>query len=379
MKKITTIPSATVPAEIKENHYAVIMAGGSGTRLWPMSRKSSPKQFQALVSHQTMLQLMYQLLREVFTPSRILVQTAKSFKGLVETQLPELPLENILLEPEARDTAPAFGFATAEILKRDKEAKLGIFYSDHIIKNREEFVKAVKTSYQAVEDFPDYVVMMGVKPAYAHTGLGYIQMNSQVKAYDDGEVFNVERFIEKPDALTATEFVKSWEYFWNTGYKVCTASALFDLIAKHAPEMAETLQTIAHLAEEDSPKAEAKIAELYGGLEKISFEYLIVERLDNLLVVPSDMEWSDIGDWKSLHDILTQVSGHHVVTKGEHVGVDMENSLVYAGDRLVATLGLKDVVVVDTPDVLLIANKHKVQDLKKLITQLEEQNKHTYL
>ncbi len=379
MDKIITHEKTPTLVKMKDNHYAVIMAGGSGTRLWPMSRKSSPKQFQALFSSQTMLQLMYQLLREVFTPGHIFVQTDKRFRELVESQLPELPKENILLEPEARDTAPAFGFATAAVLQRDPNAKIGIFYSDHIVKNKEQFVNAVKVSYQSVEDFPKHIVMIGVKPTFPHTGLGYIQMNSQVKGYDEGEVFNVDRFIEKPDYETAETFIKSWEYFWNTGYKICTGATLFELMEKLDPQMVKTLKQIMKLMENPSDAHEKKIAELYHELPKISFEYLATEKLENLLVVPSDMGWSDIGDWKSLHDMLMEVNNHHMITKGHHIGTDCENCLIYAGDRMIATLGLKDIIIVDTGDVILVADKNHVHQMKRLIGTLEEQNKHTYL
>ncbi len=381
MKKITSLRETKTLPRVKPNHYAVIMAGGSGTRLWPMSRKNIPKQFQALFSNQTMLQLMYQLLREVFTPSHIFVQTDKRFLSLVEEQLPELQRQNILLEPEARDTAPAFGYATAALLQRDQSAIVGIFYSDHLVKNRDSFVKAVKVGFQSAEDYPSHVIMIGVKPTFPHTGLGYIQMNSQVKAYDDGEVFNVDRFVEKPDYDTAKSFVESWEYLWNTGYKICAASTLFNLmgeldatLGKHLSKISETMRSKA--TEENKEKI---IAKLYGHLPIISFEYLATERLDNLLVVPSDMRWSDIGDWSTLHDMLTEVNNHHMITKGHHIGTECESCLIYGGERMIATLGLKDIIIVDTGDVILVANKHHAREMKKLITVLEDQDKHIYL
>lgn len=358
--------------------YAVIMAGGSGTRLWPMSRKNSPKQFQALFdSQKTMIQLMYELLLASFPVERICVQTDKKFAQLVTEQLPEVPRENIFLEPEARDTAPAFGFAAAALLKRDPEANIGIFYSDHIIKNKEEFTKAVECAYQAALDFPEFITMIGVKPTYAHTGLGYIQLKNQAKSYENGEVFHVERFVEKPDLETAEKMVKSWEYFWNTGYKVCKASHLFSLIENMNAQMADTLREIADLMHQEN--SEPAIAEKYASLERISFEYLVTQYTNKLLVIPSDMEWSDIGDWKTLHEMLSQLNNHHTITKGNHIGIHTKDSLVYSGERLIATIGLTDTIIVDTGDVILVADKHRVQEMKDLIGLMKEQNKHTYL
>ena len=373
-----TLPDMTETTPLNEHNYAVIMAGGSGTRLWPMSRKNKPKQFLSLLNSQTMLQLMYQELRRVFTPSHIIIQTHRKFITTVQEQIPELPFENILVEPAARDTAPAFGFAAAYLLQRDPHAIMGIFYSDHIIKKNHEFVAAVETAYRSAVDFPNHITMIGVKPTSPHTGFGYIQIKNEAKSYQPGgEVFYVERFVEKPDLATAEQFVKSWEYFWNTGYKVCEASHLFSIIETLDKEMAEKLRKIAKLLAD--PKNEKEVTEIFEELPKISFEYLATEKVHNLLVVPSDMGWADIGDWKALHDMLMEVNGHHMITKGHHMGIDSENCLIFGGNKLVATLGLKDTIFIETEDVILVANKNKAQDIKKLITYLEEQNKHLYL
>jgi mannose-1-phosphate guanylyltransferase len=343
-----------------------------------MSRKNSPKQFQALFNSQkTMIQMMYDLLRTVFPTDRIFVQTDKKFAGFIEDQLGEIPAENVFLEPEARDTAPAFGFAAAALLHRDPKAKIGIFYSDHIINTKLDFIKAVQCAYQTADDFPEFITMIGIKPTSPNTGLGYIQLKNQAKSYSNGEAFYVERFVEKPDKETAEQFVKSWEYFWNTGYKVCQAAHLFKLLETLDAKMAETLREIAKIM--GTPGSEAKIAELYGTLPKISFEYLVTEHSERLLIIPADIDWSDIGDWKTLHDMLSEANGHHMVTKGNHIGVDSESSLVYSGERLIATLGIKNAIIVDTGDVILVADKDKVRDMKKLIVALQEQNKHTYL
>ncbi|MEI6477948.1 MAG: sugar phosphate nucleotidyltransferase [bacterium] len=372
------MPTSKNSSGIGPHDYAVIMAGGSGTRLWPMSRRNSPKQFQALFSTQkTMIQMMYDLLSELFPPERILVQTDKKFALLVNQQLTEVPEENILLEPEARDTAPAFGFATATLLQRDPEARIGIFYSDHIINSRAPFIKSVLAAYQSAVEFPEFLTMIGVKPTYPHTGLGYIKISKQATSLPDGEAFYVEKFVEKPKLEEAEKYVKSWEYFWNTGYKVCTAAHLFNLIEKIDRDMATKLKKIAKLMGDEGKEAE--ITTLYKELPKISFEYFVTEHTERLLVIPADIEWSDIGDWKTLHSMLAEFNGHHVVSKGNHVGVGDSNTLVYSGERLIATLGLTDTIIVDTGDVILVADKNRVLEMKELIDALKDQNKHSYL
>ncbi len=362
----------------KTHNYAVIMAGGSGSRLWPMSRRNSPKQLQALFdSQKTMIQLMYDLLRELFPADHIFVQTTGKYAHEVEKQLAEMPAENIFQEPEQRDTAPAFGFASAALLERDPEAIIGIFYSDHIINSPLEFNKAVRTAYLAAVDYPEFISMIGVKPTYAHTGLGYIKIRNQAKSYPEGEAFYVDKFIEKPDLETAEQFTKSWEYFWNTGYKIGRASQFFNLIEGIDPSMAKTLRKISELMGDS--KNDGEIKKLYSSLQKVSFEYLVTEHSEKLLIIPSDIAWSDIGDWKTLHGMLADLNDHDVITKGNQVSVDCHNSLIYSGDRLIATLGLNNIIVVDTGDVVLVADREKVLDMKELIDELKKQNRHTYL
>lgn len=366
--------------ENNNHNYGVIIAGGSGTRLWPMSRKHAPKQFQALLGSQTMIQLMFELLREVLPPEHIFVQTDKRFTSVVKEQLPELPHENVLIEPEARDTGPAIAFAAATISNRDPEAKMAVFWSDHVINNRKNFVQALTTAMQAVEDFPGHVVSIGIKPTQPHTGLGYIQMKSEAKSYADGEVYWVDRFIEKPDYETAEQFVKSWEYLWNTGYSVFNVKDFFALMKRVQPEIEPTLvelKTI--LAQPESEDRDLKVTEIFTSIPKKSIDYMLMEKLDDLMVVPADLDWSDIGDWQSLHEILAESKGHHMITKGNHVGIDCEGCLVYGGERLIATMGIKDLVIVDTGDAILIANKNRARDMKKLVELMEQHDKHVYL
>lgn len=352
----------------KEHNYAVIMAGGAGTRLWPMSRQSSPKQFQALFGNKTLIQQMFSMLQTTFANDHIFVQTPEMYETLVAHQLPDLPKENILLEPEHRDTAAAFAYATASIINRDEDANIGVFFSDHIVKDLTGFTTAVTTAFLALPDFPDRFIMIGVKPNNPDTGLGYIQMQYEAKRYGNEKVFYVDKFIEKPDEESARNFVKSWQYLWNTGYQIYKGQTFFTFLEQTVPDLKQPLESLRKaIAEND---ADAKKA-AYARLPKISFSYLAIEKLKNLLVVPSDMDWSDIGDWNVLHGMLKNVTGQSVVTNGATVSVDTQNSLILGSQRLIATLGVKDLIIIDTPDALLIADKHDIDEMKKLYKDIE--------
>ncbi len=362
---------------MNQHHYAVIMAGGSGTRVWPLSRRNRPKQFQTLFGGESMLQRIYGLLREVFPASHILVQTDQRFLSLAREQLPELAPENILCEPEARDTAPAFGFAAATLLQRDPEARLGVFCSDHLIRDRVPFATAVRAAYAALEEHSDTMVMIGVRPHSPHTGMGYIRMGAGIGWYEREPVFQAQRFIEKPDLETAQELVEAGGWLWNTGNKVCRAEYLLELTASLDPGMGETLRTIGALL--DDPAAAERRAELYRTLPKVSFELLVTERFRNLLVVPVEMGWSDVGDWGALLEAL-RAANEPEAAPDWHASVRCEGCSVYNGSgRLIATLGLKDILIIDAGDALLVVDKNNTQDLKELIRVLEQQNQHAYL
>jgi len=360
--------------ELAEHHYAVIMAGGSGTRMWPLSRKDSPKQFQALIGDDTMLQLMYGLLRRLLPVERIVVQTDRRFEETVRAQLPELPEENVLLEPEARDTAPAFGLAAAALLKRNSQARLGIFYSDHIIREPEGFYQAACAAYWESEAHPEAVTLIGATPVSPHTGLGWMRVGRDA---EEAASHAVTQFIEKPDRATAEELLRSGDCLWNTGYKVCGAEHLLHLIRCFDPPMGSTLQEIAELL--GTPGAAPQIAELYRRLPRISFEYWATERLKELRAVPADMGWTDVGDWLALFETMAELEGGSGGKGEARVSVDCDGCFVYGNGRMIATLGLKDLIIIDTADVVLVADKHQAQEIKKLIKLLEERESHSYL
>lgn len=356
---------------MSHHDYIVIMAGGAGTRLWPVSRQSSPKPFQPFFSDESMLQGMYTLLRQSFDADHILIQTDKRFADVVADQLPELSRDNILLEPERRDHGPAFGFSTVNLLARDPDANIGFFYSDCVIRKEDAFKNTLETAFRAVSDNPDNIVTIGVTPLYAYTGYGYIQIAEQLKEYDTGKLFRVTRFTEKPDLATAEQFLEAGDYLWNTGYKVAKASTLLGVFESVQPEMADTLKQIGQSLTDDQ-----KVAELYAALPKMSIEYLLTEKLNNLLTVPADLGWSDIKCWSTFYDMMRELENKTQISKGDIIEADCDGCLIIGGKRLVAALGLKDIVIIDTEDALLVVHKDHTQDLgKKIVRPIEEQGR----
>lgn len=351
-----------------EHSYVLIIAGGAGTRLWPISRKSRPKQFQAFTNGQTLLQNMASLATQVVPIERVFVMATTEFSPVIREQLPDLPQENLLFEPARRDTGPAAALAMLQIHQRDPEATVAMLWSDHVIQDAEGFSKVLSTCFQAVSDHPEALVSVGANPTYPDTGLGYIQMGDIVHRYGDVTVFQVRKFVEKPDLATAKKFLSSWEYLWNVGYNVMRAGYFMGELRRVQPELTPILDEL------EAAKDPAAITAAFEKLPKISLDYLLVQKLTTQLVVPADIGWSDIGNWNTLHDVLRGDKEDGMVTRGEVYSVESENNLVFAKDRPIALVGVKGLIVVDEGDSLLVMHKESAQSLKKLIATLEEHN-----
>jgi mannose-1-phosphate guanylyltransferase len=350
----------------------LILAGGAGTRLWPLSRNHRPKQFQAFTSDQTLLQHMVELAAQIVPMERIFIMATPEFRDIIFEQVPKLRSENLLYEPARRDTGPAMVLGMTQIAHRYPDASVGILWSDHLIQEPQNFAKALSACFQACEQFPDALLTVGANPTSPDTGLGYIQMGKEVTQFDDVPVFKVRAFIEKPDKAKAIQFVNSWDYLWNVGYKVMGAAQFVAAFKKLQPELnglVETLEISAH-----DPKT---IDETYAKFPKQSIEYLFTQQYGNIMVVPADIGWSDIGNWNTLHDVLKEQDQEHLVTRGDVVSVDSRNSLIMAKDRPIAIVGIEDLVVVDDGDVILVMAKDRAQDVKKITEELK--NRHASL
>ncbi|MBB6097606.1 mannose-1-phosphate guanylyltransferase [Deinobacterium chartae] len=342
--------------------FPVILAGGSGERFWPLSRKHRPKQF--LILDGTERSLLQQTAERLVTLSgsyeRLYVVTSNEYRSLVLEQLPELPLENLLVEPVARDTAPAVLYAAQQVAREHPDAVMGVFPSDHRIADESTFRDVIEAAIEAAVARGG-LVTLGITPSYPATGYGYILRGAPLEG--TLPTFRVERFTEKPDAATAQAFVDSGLYSWNSGMFVWTLQGILEEFRRHQPAL--------HAAMEATGGVRARIREIFPTLEKISIDYAILEKSDRVEVIPAEFGWDDLGDWNALERLLGG-SGQNVEV-GRHLGLDTEGAILYTvgGDGLIATIGLEDVVVVRANDVTLVVRKDRTQDIKKVVQQLK--------
>ncbi len=357
--------------------HIVIMAGGSGTRLWPMSRKDLPKQLQNLIGDKSLIQQTVERVMPLVDSDHIYIGTVAQYVPEMQRQLPGLAKDHFITEPSLKNNAAAIGLNAVHLQKQDAEAVMVSLHSDHAVTNVQNFHHAIRLASQVLKKHPQVLVTVGIKPTYASTELGYIHMDGALDGNED--VFSVKQFIEKPDAATAERYVADGHYLWNAGYFVWRVDTLLKLYQQFLPNTYEHLMAIQ--AAIGTPQYQAVLEEHYDQVDEIAIDYAIMEHAPHIAVIPADLGWSDIGTWSSLHDIIRTASGEHVVSKGHHVHHATEDSLVYTvGDKLVATVGLKNVIVVDTPDVLLVADKSRAHEVKKIIEQLkQDETKHKYL
>lgn len=368
---------------MKNNHNDLKIAlfcGGTGTRMWPMSRKDKPKQFQPLVGKESMFQQAVRRIKKGFPIKDVYVVTGRQYVGLVVQQAPDLPLENVIIEPEMRDTLAAVGYAAAVLDKKfNNPIVASLWAADHLVKNSEEFVKALKAAYTYTKA-EGKMVSIDVKPTYPNVHVGYIQVGKMIQKQNGLALFEYVKQIEKPDLPTAKRYASSWEYLWHAGYKVWHAKQMLNLLKKHTPEVYEGIKKIQDAYGSD--KQEEVIRKIYPTFEKISIDFPIFEKMDpsELVVLSADLGWSDVGAWNILKDELADTP-LETVTQGDVIDVDSKDSLVYATteNKIVATIGLDELIVVDTPDALLVANKDRIAEVKKIIEKLKESKKDKFL
>ncbi len=359
-----------------QHHYIVIMAGGSGTRLWPLSRKSTPKQFQSFLSRQTLLQETYARALEVVPKEYIFISTTSAYAETALFQIPDLSKDHLILEPLAKNTAPAISLVATLLVKKDPQAIVATIASDHAIENTDEFVATLQTAFQAIDTYPNKLATVGINPTKPDTGLGYIKIGNECPLESQKRVFFIDEFKEKPDYETALRYTEDWGYLWNAGYFIFATSTLLTWVNTYAPELAKTMQSISELKQEDS-SYQQELERLYSQSLSEPVEPLIIEKLssEERLVIPSSLKWSDVGNWSTLLQFLTEKKGQAIITEGPHLDLGSENVLIKntAQDKKIVTLGLKNTVIIDTPDTILIADSDKAStDMKELIEKLKE-------
>jgi len=352
--------------------HVVILAGGIGTRLWPISRRTRPKQFQPLLSHRSMLQDTYERIRPLTTPERVWVVTNAEHVSTVQSQLPELPAENILGEPVGRNSAPAVALAVARIARTEPQALVLATPADSYIGDPIAYRDYVATALEAAQE--GFIVVLGVMPSHPETGYGYIQRGERLKKPASG-AYRVARFTEKPDEKTAERYLGHGGYYWNMGQFIFRADVFMDRCALHLPEVAAAARK---LAESEDPSGEL-IAEVYRDLPSISIDYGIAEQEENMAVVPTALEWSDVGHWRAVKQIAARRGTPNLIPE-DHIAVNTRNCFVLAGSgRLVVTVGVEGYIIVDTDDALLIVREDSAQEVREALEEIARRGKEEYL
>jgi mannose-1-phosphate guanylyltransferase len=354
-----------------ENYYAVIMAGGSGTRLWPLSRKERPKQILRLIEERSMFQTSVERLNGLFSYDRILVVTVEEQASKLRQQCPQIPAENYLIEPMPRGTASVVGLAAVALQQRDSQAVMAVLTSDHYIGNEERFREILAAAYEAAVD--GYLVTLGIDPSYPATGYGYIQQGDFIKEFRGLDAYRVLRFKEKPQEEDARSMLSSGDHVWNSGMFVWRVDRVLSEFKVQMPGLYEKLDEISGVW--GNANQRETIEGLWPGLISETIDYGIMEGADQVAVIPAKgLGWNDVGSWDSLFEVLPGDEAGNIVIGGQHIGLETRESLVYVDQehRLIVTIGVEDLVVVDTGDVLLVCRKDQAQKVRQVVDQLKK-------
>ena len=359
--------------------HAVIMAGGSGTRFWPQSRVTRPKQLLSLLGDRSMIQATVDRVAGLVPPERLLIATTSQLAAAVAEQLPQLRPEAILAEPCPRDTAPCIGLAATLVARNDPDATMIVMPSDHVIESAEEFCRAVRFAAGLVEERPGAIVTFGVRPTYPAESFGYIERGPQLAPHGpaDPPAFRALRFREKPDAATARQYLEQGNFLWNAGIFVWKAATICQALAEHQPAMHARLTAIA--AAVGSPQYDEVLSREFAAIERISIDFAVMERAPEVIVVEAPFQWDDVGSWQALARLAgSDRQGNTII--GRNIAIDCQGIVVHSGsDHLVVTLGLRDCLVVHTPDATLVANKHDEEAVRQVVKLLRERNWQQYL
>lgn len=353
---------------------AVIMAGGKGERFWPKSRSNMPKQFLSLTDDgKTMIQHTVERIRPLAEIEDILVVTNKNYAGLVKEQLPEIPQENVLLEPKARNTAPCIGLAATYIQKKYKDAIMIVLPSDHLIKFNGIFINTLKDAIQVAQQ-DENMVTIGITPNYPETGYGYINFGEQKPGATN--IYKVERFVEKPNLELAKEYLDSGKYLWNSGMFVWKTSTILKQFEKYIPSIYQGLLNIEEAigTQREMDTLEKEFSEF----TPESIDYGIMEKAESIYTLPGSFGWDDVGSWLALERFNRSNEDGNVVS-GNVISIHTKNAIVQGSDKLIATIGVENIIIVDTPDATLICAKDSTQDVKKVIENLKICNRNQYL
>lgn len=359
--------------KVKMKKTALIMAGGRGERFWPKSRVNLPKQFLSLTSDgKTMIQLTVERILPLVDIKDVYIATNRSYKKLVREQLPDIPEENILCEPIGRNTAPCIGLGAVHISKKYDDAVMYVLPSDHLITHPQIFRKTLSDAAFVAEQ-GENLVTIGITPTYPETGYGYIKINPDETL---GESYAVDRFVEKPDIETARGYVASQQYLWNSGMFTWKVSTLLSNMKAFMPEIYEGLLKIKDAI--GTKEQEIVLEKEFTAFRSESIDYGVMEKAKNIYILSGAFGWDDVGSWRAL-ERMQQRNEFGNVVNGNVVSIDTKNTIIQGNNRLIATVGIEDLVIIDTDDAILICDKNSTGDIKKVIETLKISNKDEYL
>ena len=350
------------------------MAGGAGVRLWPLSRQRRPKQVLRLFDHTSLLRHSYNRVASLHDPQAICVITTEDHRPAVEAELPELPPQNLFTEPVGRDSANAVALAAALLVKRDPEAVIGTFTADHMISPLSSFRATIERAYRAVEEHPDALVTMGVRPSRPDTNYGYIRRGERVS---EG-MYNAEKFTEKPNVAKAMKYLSSGEYYWNSGMFAWRGSTILSHVKRQIPQTYEAVCALADVW--DSPDRTKRIRELYPTLMKISIDFAVMEQAQKVLVVEMDAHWVDMGSWPAIESMISADGEGNVSTSPDVVHLGSRGNIVVTEEKhLIATIGVDDLVIVHSPDATLICTKRDAAAIRELVENIQNRYGEEYV
>jgi mannose-1-phosphate guanylyltransferase len=355
------------------NRFAVILAGGGGTRFWPLSRQNKPKQLLNISGNDIMINDTILRYENVISSENTIIVTNKSQVSLLENiLLEEVPRNNILKEPVAKNTAACILYAALHLQKKHGDCVMVVLPSDHYITNESSFREVLEKACQLAER-ADNLITIGIKPSFPSTGYGYINFNKNIL---QNEAYEVNEFVEKPNFERAKQYLASGDYLWNSGMFLWKTSKIIDSFQRYLPRLYNTMMMV--YGDIGTEREQEAIAEIYPNLQNISIDYGILERSDEVIVIPGDFGWNDVGSWDALGGIFSPDDDGNIV-KAKHIGVGTKNSIIFGDGRLIATIGIDNLIIAETGDAILVCPKDRAQDVKSIVDMLKEKGMGDYV